>query len=173
MNSGRIYISKEKLNIIKRIIEDLQKRGPYEAVTKKLVQKEIKRKQKEVLLTNKTVSRAFKRLTGSRWLLKERRGQYWLPEYYDNSLKNLKETIKSMKGRAKLATEFLDALIYCDSGEDLALLGAFFAKMRENKYEKEQVELEEYDQELKAKIMDQIEKERKISIQSSTKPSEK
>jgi len=155
--TDRIYVSEEKLIGIKKIIEQLQKKSPLVAVTKKQVQIEMRVRKKnrtpnhkpdhkELKMGYKTLTRVFKVLVEKESLVKRGQGQYWLPEVYAN----LKEN------KAKLVDFFVDALDYCYSDEDWKLLDAFLIKMRENKDAKERVECQEYNYALDAEISDEI-----------------
>ena len=62
------------------------------------------------------------------------------------------------KGGYESAKHFLESLRYCDSDEDWALLEAYFAKMLDNKYEKERIEELEAEQEFYAEVSEQYEK---------------
>jgi hypothetical protein len=156
-----IYVSEGTLARIRKIIEKLQKASPFTAVKKSHVRDEIESDYTQPKVCRKTIGRAFKKLIERKDIAQDGRGQYWLPEFRANRMDYLKKKLKSNEGIIELARHFLDALVYCDSDDDWALLQAFFTKMRDNRYEREFVEFEKADQELTAKIMEEIEKEKK------------
>jgi hypothetical protein len=163
------YLKKEKLDRVKAIIEDLQSKAPYSSVTKKKVDDVIKEEHQKQHLDHilaiksqlenqgnmkkcpkremeyKTVERAFGVMLKNGTLVQEHRGQYWLPEYHANCVKNLKR-IGDFESIKEVTIHILDALKYCKSDEDWKLLEAFFTKMNENKRERAHVEYYEAEQ---------------------------
>jgi len=169
------YVSKAKLEKVFTAFEQRQKKAPLKYVTKSQVEEITK-------LNYRLITRAFQILTSKGKIERYGKGEWWLPSYLDKQRKNLdtqeqyKETvIRFQKGEIEKLTNarehkesilritkfYLDALIYCDSDEDWELLGAWFAKMNQNKYEQEQVEAWDAYQEEIAEIEEQIKKEKK------------
>ncbi len=177
------------LRIVLEQVTKEQKTHPLKYVTKNQVYgriekafKEEAKLAKESLFSYRTMERAIDKLIQHDAVRKDGTGQYWLMNNWENSLEHKKKEkyelngiIKDLKQqKSKLSKEknyfeggynagkhFLDALRYCDSDEDWALLEAFFVKMNRNKMEKKYLddreELWDEEQEFNAKIMDEIE----------------
>ncbi len=139
---------------------------------------------KEPLFSYRTMERAFDKLIIKERITREDDGKYWIPQYLENDREHLREqneykdlVIKNKENKSKwqkriieqlkkenaelvrIVKPYLDALLYCDSEEDWALLEAFFAKMRENKYEiweKEHREAGEMERERQAEILEEM-----------------
>jgi hypothetical protein len=170
-------VAKKNLDRVKEIVEKLQEDRPFEAVTKKrvfgVIKKEYQSKLQEYAIRKKlgkskkdeqepkyevsyrTIERSINILVNknsARDLVKDARGQYWLPKNYDN-----------FKRKKKAASHILDALRYCDSEEDWKLLEAFFAKMRENEHERDRAEYEEAHQRARDIVLEEVERNGKSS----------
>jgi hypothetical protein len=166
------YVSKAKLEKVFTAFEQRQKKLPLKHVTKSQVKEDTR-------LHPRTITRAFQILYSRGKIARYGKGEWWLPSYLDKERKFLdaqeqyKETVirlqkeeiekltKTKEGILQIAKFYLDALIYCDSDEDWELLGAWFAKMNQNKYEQEQVEAWDNYQEEIAEIEEQIKNENK------------
>ena len=188
----KLYISTDTVLDIYTIIESIQKVPPYKPVERKdVVAKNPELDYRMIgraleLLCKLKVLECFER--GQYWLPEYREKSLELAkkrldieqkarEYAEKEVEVLKQQKKELLDKNKslskekryfagaynMGKPYLDALIYCDSDEDWALLEAFFVKMRENKLEKELAEEWKQEQEEHARIMEEIERE-KLSL---------
>lgn len=110
----------------------------------------------------RTIDRALKELVIKETLVQERWGQYWLPEYHANCIRNLRR-LGDFDSIKEVSIHIIDALRYCESDEDWELLEAFFAKMNENRRDRDRAEYEEADQKLRDKVLEELERKGKSS----------
>jgi len=167
------YVSKAKLEKVFAAFEQIQKKSPLKYVTKSQVEEITK-------LNYRLITRAFQILKSQgKIVIGDNKGEWWLPSYlrkqrkFKDAQEQYKETVirfqkeeiekltKTKKGILRIAKPYLDSLLYCNSEEDWELLGAWFAKMNQNKYEQEQVEAWDNYREEIAEIEEQIKKEKK------------
>ncbi len=180
----RPYVNDVAIELVSKLFTKEQDNHPSAFVTKKQVDARITKAfvsdpnlQKKPQFSYRVMERAIKRLCNKKIVKKDGRGAYWLSKNYDVSLerkqrenKELTRIIKDLEqekrkiskdksyfeGGYNAGKHFLEALIYCNSKEDWALLQAWFTKMRENKWDLEELETWHHDEEYNAQLEEGI-----------------